>query len=129
MYRTGALVNEVGENAACHRLVTYHEYVLVPLKLHNDWLKARNQVLIGLQCQTHCVMAIFLFGVCVCVPVCTVLVCSLLVSNALYSTNVQVCTECMHIRVCTVCTYVCVCVNKRTVWRNLIFESTRMHVL
>ena len=45
-YRTRTLVCEVGEKAARNGLVRDHEYVLVSLELHDDWLEARHQVLI-----------------------------------------------------------------------------------
>ena len=45
-YHTRALVSEIGENAARNRLVADDEYVLVSLEFHNDWLEARDQVLI-----------------------------------------------------------------------------------
>lgn len=45
---TCTLIQEVGQQAAQDSLMADDQHVLLPLKLHDHWLKALDQVLVGL---------------------------------------------------------------------------------
>lgn len=49
MLPTCTLVQEVGQQAAHDGLVTDDQHVALALQLHDDWLQALNQILVGLE--------------------------------------------------------------------------------
>lgn len=49
MHQTCTLVQEVGQQAAHDGLVTNDQHIALALQLHDDWLQALNQILVGLE--------------------------------------------------------------------------------
>lgn len=49
MHLTCTLVQEVGEQAAHDSLMTDDQHIALALQLHDDWLQALNQILVGLE--------------------------------------------------------------------------------
>lgn len=47
--RTCTLVQEVGKQAAHDSLMTNDQHIALALQLHDDWLQALNQILVGLE--------------------------------------------------------------------------------
>lgn len=48
MHRTCTLVQEVSKQAAHDGLMTDDQNIALALQLHDDWLQALNQILVGL---------------------------------------------------------------------------------
>lgn len=48
-FSTCRFVQEIGQQAAHYGLVAHDQDIFLPLKLHDDWFQAMNQVFVGLR--------------------------------------------------------------------------------